>query len=323
MEEYMLFYGDKKIEDNICITNMFNNTRQINLGWTDFDNNNNLKIIEEIINLGTNQIIFLGLEIGWDKLIIKLKQKYNNLKIRIICNTQDSLLYYDYERENFFKLLELSKKNIINNIAFLKKGQYEVYNSLGYNCSYLMQNYILDSNNKQKIKEPNNIIDIGIYPLNYTWDKNIFNQLCIGKMIKNCNINYNILDERMKDFLNTMKIQSKEDKINEITEQDIIQKVIKNDINISCSFTEYFHTIFWTSMEQGVPCIIGNTSDLFDKDNELKNYIVTLAEDNPIENAKKVEECLKNKDKVIQLYKNWKEEYNKKAKENIQAFINK
>ena len=136
MEEYMLFYGDKKIEDNICITNMFNNTRQINLGWTDFDNNNNLKIIEEIINLGTNQIIFLGLEIGWDKLIIKLKQKYNNLKIKIICNTQDSLLYYDYERENFFKLLELSKKNIINNIAFLKKGQYEVYNSLGYNCSY-------------------------------------------------------------------------------------------------------------------------------------------------------------------------------------------
>ena len=76
-------------------------------------------------------------------------------------------------------------------------------------------------------------------------------------------------------------------------------------------------------MEQGVPCIIGNTSDLFDKDNELKNYIVTLAEDNPIENAKKVEECLKNKDKVIQLYKNWKEEYNKKAEENIQAFINK
>ena len=79
MEEYMLFYGDKKIEDNICITNMFNNTRQINLGWTDFDNNNNLKIIEEIINLGTNQIIFLGLEIGWDKLIIKLKQNKNNL----------------------------------------------------------------------------------------------------------------------------------------------------------------------------------------------------------------------------------------------------
>ena len=57
----------------------------------------------------------------------------NNLKIKIICNTQDSLLYYDYERENFFKLLELSKKNIINNIAFLK-------NEIDYMCGF---NYIL------------------------------------------------------------------------------------------------------------------------------------------------------------------------------------
>lgn len=323
MEEYVLLYGDKKLEDNICIKNMFNNTKQINLGWTDFDYNNNLKIIEDLINLGKKQIIFLGLEIGWDKLITNIREKYKNIKIKVICNTQDSLLYYDYERENFFRLLELSKQKIINDIAFLKKGQYEVYKNLGYTCSYLMQNYILDISKKKKTKTKNDIIDIGIYPLNYTWDKNIFNQLCIGKMVENSNINYNVLEERMKDFLCTMQIQSKEDKIQEITEENILDKVVKNDINISCSFTEHFHTIFWLSMEQGVPCLIGNTSDLFEENEPLKKYIVTLAEDNPIENAKKVKNCLENKDKVIDLYRTWKEQYNEKAKKNIEAFINK
>lgn len=325
MDNYILLYGDKKPEDNICITNMFKNNQQINLGWTDFDYNKNMKTIEEIANKRINQIIFLGLEIGWDKLIKDVRKKYTDLKIKVICNTLDSLLYYDYERQNFFNLLELSKENIIDDIAFLRKGQYEVYNLLGYKCSYLRENYILEENKKLQIKKKNNIMDIGIYPLNYTWDKNIFNQLCIPKYIENSNLNYNEIDERMKDFVTTMKINSTSDKIEKIDEKNIQEKVVKNDINIATSFTEYFHVVFFISMEQGVPCVIGNTSDFFenDEDIELKKYVVTEAEDNSIINSKLVEECLKNKEKVLQLYKKWKEKYNELAIKSMNEFIEK
>ena len=327
MDKYIVLYGDKKKEDNICITNMFENTREINLGWTDFDYKNNIKIIDEEIKNGAEQIIFSGLEIGWDKLVEYLYEK--NIKVKVICNTLDSLLYYEYERNNFFRLLELSKEGKIEDIAFLRKGQYEVYKSLGYKCSYLMENYILNgekrkniqNNEKENEQKENKLINIGIYPLNYTWDKNIFNQLCIGKMIDNSNINYNELDERMTDFLNTMEIKSTIDKIENINEDELINKVTKNDINISLSFTEYFHPVFFISMEQSIPCIIGNTSDLFDDNEILNKYLVTKAEDNPIENSKMVCECLKNKEIVIEEYKKWKEEYNKKAKENIEQFL--
>lgn len=323
MKKYILLYGDKKPEDNICIKNMFEANQPIHLGWTDFDYNHNMKIIETLQKEGIQQIIFSGLEIGWDKLIRETKKKYPKITIKVICNTADSLLYYEYERENFFRLLELSKENIITDIAFLKKGQYEVYRNLGYQCSYLMQNYKLEESKKNKKKEQNEIIDIGIYPLNYTWDKNIFNQLCIAKMLENTNLNYNLLDERMKDFLDTMQIKSKEDKIAIIEEEEILGKVVKNDITIACSFTEYFHTLFFLSMEQGVPCIIGNTSDLFEETEELREYVVTIAEDNPIINAKLVEKCLENKEKVTNLYKVWKEKYNQLADENKTAFLEK
>lgn len=323
MKKYTLLYGDKKPEDNICIRNMFKDNKKINLGWTEFDYNYNIKIIEELIKNNIEQIIFSGFEIGWDKLIYNIKQKYPKIVIKVICNTSDSLLYYEYERNNFFKLLELSKQNMVQDIAFLKKGQYEVYKELGYTCSYLMQNYKLEENKKKAVKKANDTIDIGIYPLNYTWDKNIFNQLCIAKMLENANVNYNILDERMKDFLDTMNIQSKEDRIETIEETDILEKVIKNDITISCSFTEYFHTIFFLSMEQEVPCIIGNTSDLFENKEELREYVVTMAEDNPIINAELVKKCLGNKQKVIRLYKTWKEKYNKLADKNKNAFLEK
>ena len=296
MDKYILLYGDKKPEDNICITNMFENTRQINLGWTDFDYNHNIKIIDEEIKKGVLQIIFSGFEIGWDKLVDYIKKK--NLKVKVICNTSDSLLYYEYERNNFFRLLELSKEGKVDDI-------------------------VLDDAGKKEAKKENGKIDIGIYPLNYTWDKNIFNQLCIGKMIDNSNVNYNELDERMTDFLTTMEIESKIDKIENINEDEIIKKVVKNDINVSLSFTEYFHPVFFISMEQGIPCIIGNTSDLFGCNEMLDKYIVTKAEDNPIVNAKLIEECLKNKQIIMEEYKKWKEEYNKLVEENKLKFLEK
>lgn len=323
MKEYILVYGDKKKEDNICINNMFANTKQINLGWTDFDVNNIIKQMEELIQAGKKQIIFMGLEIGWNRVIKWIKDKYPEVKVKVICNTQDSLLYYEYERENFFQLLQLSKEKIVDDIAFLKKGQYEVYRNLGYTCSYLRQNYQLDSSKKKKIKKTNEMVDIGIYPLNYTWDKNIFNQLCISKFIKNSNLHYNLLDERMREFVNTMDINGQEDSIDIVNEDTILKKVAQNDINISCSFTEYFHPIFFLSMEQGVPCLIGNTSDLFEEGEELEKYIVTTAEDNPIINSRKIEKCIKNKEKVMELYHIWKTKYNNIATKNIEEFLNK
>ena len=320
MKPYILLYGDKKPEDNICLKNMLKNNQQINLGWTEFDYNHNMKIIEEKIKEGVKQIILAGFEIGWDKMVEDIKNSYKDIEIKVICNTQDSLLYYDYERENFFKLLELSKKNIIDDIAFLRKGQYETYKAIGYNCSYLKENYILDNkDNKEKQKSKN--IELGIYPLNYTWDKNIFNQLCIAKFIENCHLNYNCLDERMEDFLNTMNILSSPDKIEKIEEKEIIEKIIKNDVIVSTSFTEYVHPIFLISMELGIPCLIGNNMDFFDDNDEIKKYIVTLAEDNAIINSKMVEILLEKKEKVQELYVKWKTKYNEEARKSLEEFL--
>lgn len=323
MKKYILLYGDKKPEDNICLVNMFQSSKQINLGWTDFDYNHNISIINEEIENGIKQIIFAGLEIGWDKLIEEIKQKKEKIEIKVICTTSDSLLYYEYERNNFFRLLELTKEKKVDDIAFFRKGQYEVYKNLGYPCSFLMENYCLKEKNVEIQKEKREGLNIGIYPLNYTWDKNIFNQLCIGKMIENSKICYNPLDPRMKEFLDTMKIENKESKISKIEEQEIIKEIIKNDINVSCSFTEYMHPIFFLSMECGIPCIIGNNSDLFEENEQLKSYIVTEAEDNPIINGNMIEKILEKKDDIMKKYHTWKKEYNQKAKESLEKFLEK
>lgn len=320
MKKYILLYGDKKPEDNICLLNMFDQNKKINLGWTDFDYNSNMKEINELVKDGVEELIFAGLEIGWDKLFINIKEQYPEMVIKVICNTQDSLLYYEYERNNFFRLLELSKKGIVDVIAFLRKSQYELYKSLGYECYFLAENFVFDDKIKLE-KNKSDKINLGVYPLNYTWDKNIFNQLCVGKMLNNCELTFNSLDERMNEFLNTMNIENHPIKIKEINALALSKEIAKNDVVLSASFTEYFHPVFFISMEMGVPCLLGNNSDLFDENDKLKKYIVTSAEDNAIVNAKMIDTILKNKKDILKLYREWKEKYNKFAKKNIKEFI--
>ena len=318
MKKYILLYSDRKEEDNICLCDMFKNNCKINIGWTNIDYMHNRKIIEEHINNGIDELIFSGLENGWDKLIIDLKDEYK-ITIKVICTTQDGLLYDEYERNNFFRLLELSKKRKIDRIAFLRKGQYDFYKSLGYKCYYLLENFSLDKKIDIKINKKDEIY-LGVYPLSYNWNKNIFNQLCIAKMLDNCKLFYNNLDERMDDFINTMNIKS-ESCLLKYDINSIIKALSKNDVVVSCAFTDYLHPIFFIAMELGIPCLVGNTVDFLD-DELLLNQLVTNMEDSPVINSNKVKDILSNREEIIKHYKSWKNNYNSIAMKNINGFIN-
>lgn len=325
-ENYLLLYGDKKPEDNLVIPFMFENRLEIGLGWIEKDREIILKQIEE--NIKTNHItefIFWGLEVGWDMVMETVKKNYPTIKIKVICNTADALLYYDYERNNFFRLLELNKTGVVSDIGFLRKGLYECYQNLGYSCSYLREMVNLEETKKEEIQELNQKTNeeytIGIYPLNYTWDKNIFHQLSVGKMIDSSIVHYLLLDNRMKDFLDTMKIKSCAERIETWDVYEFAKLISKNDIIISCNFTDYVHPIALISLELGIPCIIGNNSELFSE--ELKRYLVVDSEDNPIKIKDKIELCKNKQEEIQKLYKKWKQEYQPVAKKSIEDFINK
>jgi hypothetical protein len=313
-----LLYSDKKEEDNIMYQNMFDNRHKIEYGWTDIEYRHNKKIVDSLLEKEeVDEVIFASFEVGFDRLAQYIKKRYK-LPIKVICNTQDSLLYYEYERAVFIRILELSQEGIIDCIAFLRKGQYETYKSLGYNAYYLKENLHLDGEYKKennKSKKTN----IGIYPLCYTWDKNVFNQLCLGQMVDNCVINYNNLDERMDDFLTTMKIENRAKKV-DFSIESIAEAVKSDDIVVSCSFTEYFHPVFFVSMEMGIPCLVGNNVDFLD-DKYLNEMIVTKAEDDPIINSRLVANILKNKEAIMKAYKAWKKRYDVEAKKNLEEFI--
>ena len=351
MNSYLVLCYNRKKEDNIIFSNMFSNVINIDITYNNRDFYNIKKCIDKKMNKNIKQVIFAGFEHNTELVIEYIKKKYINTKIKVICNTSESLLYFEYERKNFFKLLKLSKEKVVDVIAFTKKNMFILYNSLGYKSCYIRQNYILSDkkkegfnlkkevnfNDKTNLQYENNKVDInsikiGILPFDYLWNKNIYNQLSVGKFFENSIINTYILNKRMKEFLEAFKIKYnnlyKDKKSLDIN--NFKNHLINSNINIESTFTEYVNTTFLLSMELGVICLIGNNNSIFeDIDfnlqalNKLKSYLIIKSEDNPILISEKIKIALENKDEILKLYSDFKVQYNKLSDESIKKFLKK
>ena len=76
------------------------------------------------------------------------------------------------------------------------------------------------------------------------------------------------------------------------------------------------------SFEHGVPCLIGNNNDYFLSSKELRKYVTVEREDDPIYIREKIKEVIKNKDKIMKLYREWKKEFDKEVEKEVDEFIN-
>ena len=253
------------------------------------------------------------------KSLIKLKEK---VKIKVISDIYEGILFNHKEKDNYLKVLEYLKNKDIYKLYFLKKGVYEAYKIKNYNVGYIMPNYIV--NNKiDKNNSKENLV-IGAYKHHFNWNNNTVNTLSVARFFDDSLLVYNRYDDYIeKDFLDVFKINYKI--LEQFKDLDSYLKALANSsIVLDLEFTNNFNLNFMMASELKIPCLLGNNSDFFyNLDFKEKELFVTSSEDNPYLNSLKIKELLNNKnlEKILNdLYK-WKQEYNKLQKENMKKVM--
>ena len=95
----------------------------------------------------------------------------------------------------------------------------------------------------------------------------------------------------------------------------------ENDINLSITHSNIVPNIILESFENGIPCLVGKNSNLF-INTELEQYIVVNNPNDIMEIYEKIKKTLENKELVMKLYSNWKEQYITESNKRIEEFIN-
>ena len=70
----------------------------------------------------------------------------------------------------------------------------------------------------------------------------------------------------------------------------------------------------------GVPCLLGNNNDYF-VGTELGKYVILEREDDPVYIKEKIVNAINNTDRIMNLYREWKVDFDEKCEQNVKDFI--
>ena len=319
-KSFVVIYNPECIGIKNSVKELFGKENCIKL-YEIFNEKQICNIAKAIVDKNFKQVIFATMAYGYKDLAEKIYELNNKIKIKFMWHGSHSL-FVNYNEQKFLEeILQLQKRNIVTSVGFFKKSMKEFYSKKGYKSYWLMNDVNLDKNKIEK-KEENNDIKIGLYSSGDRWEKNTYNQLSACAMLKNAYVDVVPMTKLASSFCKLMNIKTiNEDNQKSLKRKELIKRMSKNTINLYVTFTECSPMIPLESFEVGVPCIIGNNTDYFNE-NEIENYIVVKEEDNIDEIYDKINLCIENKEKILELYKDWKKEHSKKVLELKEEFLN-
>ena len=273
---------------------------------------------DTILNSNINQVIFSSFAIGDKELVKYLKKNNNKIKIKTYWHGSHSQVLDSYGWERNKEIIELHKHNYIDVMASCKESLQNFYKNEGFN-SYFLTNKVT-TNVKPENKKSKKEIRIGLYAAKCDdWRKNMFSQMAAVSLIDNAVLDMVPLNDTAKEFAKTigLKIDGVE---KSISRDELLKRMSNNNINLYVTYSECAPMLPLESFEMNVPCITGNNHHYF-TNTELENYLVVNDEESPIEIKNKIEKCIENEDAIKKLYKTFKNDNLKKAKESVDKFI--
>lgn len=315
--EYIVFYNPTWLGVANSTKGLFDNIVPLEQVFGD----KNIKLIAEaVLNANIKKVIFSQIVDGWTEVLKYIKNKSKETKIKVIWHANNYEVLSDYTWQLNKDVLKLYDDKYVDEFAFVKKNMVDFYNKVGYKAKYITNNVNTDEINKKLTKDTNlQHIKVGVYNANTRELKNVYTQLSAIRLIDNAEADVVPTNEAILKFLKIINLKNT-NLPDYITTKELLERCQDNDINLYITYTECSPMVPLESFEVGVPCLVGNNNDYFEG-TRLGDYVIIDREDDPEYISKKIIDCLKNKDEVLRLYKEWKKDYDIKCKEYVKQFI--
>ena len=283
-----------------------------------FGKKNVKKVAEAVVSNNVKTVIFSQIVDGWVDVLKKIKELNNDIIIKVIWHGNCYEFFSDYTWNLNKEVMNLYKQKKIDSFAFVRSTMYEFYKKVGFKSYYLQNNVHLD-NIERVQKEKNNKIKIGIYNADTRELKNIYTALSSMKLVPNSIADVVPINEGAKKFTEILGLEttSVDDYI---PTEELLKRIQHNDVNIYPTFTENAPMFPLESFEMGVPCLLGNNNDYF-VGTKLGEYVILTKEDDAEYIKERILNCIENKDKIMSLYKEWKNDFDVKCNKLVEEFI--
>lgn len=253
------------------------------------------------VNKKYDQVIFFDYCYNYYLMLPIISKK---IKVKWILTTSIASLFNADIYSSFFQVIEYKERKLVDVIAALDYSTYLVFKNK-YDFKYLT----LDINKRLKVENNNSI---GIIGYDYIEGCSFFNELSAVTMS-------DIKKVSVQNAMNVTKKFGTDFNLNLEVVEDIYQLISKGKINLYINFYDTKVCNFLCSMDNGVPCLLGNTN-LLDDNQKLKNLLVVKSDDNIDEMAEKIKNLESSNKDLFKEYKKWRKSYSERSKKLITEF---
>ncbi len=279
-------------------------------------------IVDAIIDANPKYVIFSSITFGWKNIVEKIKEKSDSIKVKFLWHGSHAMFVERDESYFLYGIMELMDRKLVDTVGFFKESMAKFYKAKGYNAFFVTNNVSkIKITNTESFKKEKDKIYLGSYAAGDRWGKNTANQLSAASMIKNSVVDVIPTTNLIKEFCHTINLTINDEKLGYLKRQELLNRMALNDVNLYVTFTECSPVIPLESLELGVPCITGNNHSYF-KDSKLEEYLIVKSEDDIDEIYEKIKVCLDKKQEIINLYKEWKKDYDILSNKLLDEFIN-
>lgn len=314
-EDYIVFYNPTWLGVANSTKGLFENIVPLEHVYNKKDID---KLVNAVIENNIKSVIFSQICDGWTETIKKIKNKNENIIIKVIWHGNCYEYFSDFTWNLNKEVMNLYKENKIDNFGFVRSIMYEFYKKVGFKSYYLQNNVHLENIEKVK-KVQSDKKKIGIYNADTRELKNIYTSLSAIKLVPNSIADVVPINEGAKKFTEMLQLETIS--INDyIPTEELLKRIQQNEVNIYPTFTENAPMFPLESFEMGVPCLLGNNNDYF-VGTKLGEYVILTKEDDPEYLKDRIVNCIEHKDEIMKLYREWKKDFDKKCKNWVNEFV--
>ncbi len=282
------------------------------------------RIGESILSSNVKQVIFSSFAVGWKDLVIYLHKNNKNIKIKTFWHGSHSQVLDSYGWERNKEIIKLHKKGYINLMATCKQSLENFYENQGYKSIFLTNKVTIDKriiSTKTEEKKTKKI-KIGMYAAKCDdWRKNMYTQIAAISLIDNVVIDMVPLNKNAIEFCKVLGVKL-EGEEKPVPREELLKRMKNNDLNLYVTYSECAPMLPLESMELGVVCISGNNHHYF-KNNKIEEYVVVNNESDVIEIRDKILKGINNKNKIIDMYKKFRNDNLRLANDQTTKYLAK
>ena len=288
-----------------------------------FLNSNVEKIVDKIIELDVQQVIFSAFNYGWDKIAVRIREKKPSIKLKSFWHGSHSQVIEEINWATNLMVIELHRAHIIDVMGTCKESLVNFYKSQRYVTAFIKNTVRLSDEMKQEIAKVKKIDDgrihFGLYSASTDWRKNTYNQVMAASCFDNAQLEVVPLKYELKKlgYYNGLEVVGSQQ---HLKREELLLKMAEKDIVLYVTFSECAPMLPIESLEAGTICIMGHNHHYF-KGTRLHDFLVVEREDDVNAICEKIKYALENKEEILRLYKEWKALNDAESKKSVEDFL--